>query len=331
MDLLERYLQAVGQYLAQETREDVLAELRVNLLAEMDARADEMERPLTESETAAILKAHGRPMLVAARYLPQRYLIGPAFFPFYLLTLRKAVPLVLLLYFVARVATFVFSPSPGAFVASIATSFAQLVPVLLIFWGAVTMTFAILEFAHTQTGQCASWNAWDPAKFPPLTHPKKEKSLASRIADLVLHCFWIVYVLAIPQHPYLILGPGALFLTTLSLGFAPVWRLFYITIIILMLARLAIKLMALAGGNDRWEEPLKLFTNLLGLVPVGLLAFNKVYFVPTSPAANLHALTQINYWTNVGFRIGLVIAVLGLLVESWQYLRRVVPVERLAF
>jgi hypothetical protein len=270
-------------------------------------------------------------MLVAARYLPQHSLIGPAVFPFYLLTLRKGAPLVVLIYFVARVATFVFSPSAGAFVASIATSFAQLVPVLLLFWGAVTMTFAILEFAHTQTGQCASWNAWDPAKLPPLTHPKKEKSLASRIADLVLHCLWILYVLAVPQHPYLILGPGALFLTKLSAGFAPMWRLFYVTFIIVLLAQLGIKLMALARGNHRSEQPLELFTNLLGLVPAGLLAFNKVYFVPTNPAANLHALAQINYWTNVGFRIGLVILILYLLVESWQYLRRVVPAERLAF
>jgi hypothetical protein len=118
MDLLERYLQAVGQHLAAGTREDVLAELRVNLLAEMDARAEEMERPLTESEEAAILKAHGRPMLVAARYLPQHYLIGPAVFPFYLLTLRKGVPFVVLLYFLARVGTFLFSPSPGAFAAN---------------------------------------------------------------------------------------------------------------------------------------------------------------------------------------------------------------------
>jgi hypothetical protein len=193
------------------------------------------------------------------------------------------------------------------------------------------MTFAILEFAHTQTGQCASWNAWDPAELPPLAHPKKEKSLASRIADLVLHCLWILYVLAVPQHPYLILGPGALFLTKLSAGFAPMWRLFYVTLIIVLLAQLGIKLMAVARGNHRSEQPLELFTNLLGLVPAGLLAFTKVYFVPASSAANLHALAQINYWTNVGFRIGLVIVVLNLLVESWQYLRRVVPAERLAF
>jgi hypothetical protein len=72
MNLLERYLQAVGQYLAPGTRDDVLAELRVNLQAEMDARAEEKQGPLTESEIAAILKAHGRPMVVAARYMPQQ-------------------------------------------------------------------------------------------------------------------------------------------------------------------------------------------------------------------------------------------------------------------
>jgi hypothetical protein len=331
MDLLERYLQAVGQHLGAGTREDVLAELRVNLLAEMDARADEMERPLTESEVAAILKAHGRPMLVAARYLPQRYLIGPAVFPFYLLTLHKALPLVVVLYFVARLATFVFSSSPGAFAANIARSFVQLVPVLLIFWAAVTMTFAMLEYAHRQIGECASWNAWDPAKLPPLTRPKKEKSLASRIADLVVHCLWMLYVLAIPHHPYLVLGPGALFLITLSAGFAPVWHLFYVAIIVLLLAQLASKLMALTLDNHRWGAPLELLTKVLAVVPTGLLAFTKVYFVPTSSAAHLHTLAQINYWMNVSFRIVLAIAILDLLVGSWQYLRRAVLVERLAF
>ena len=66
-------------------------------------------------------------------------------------------------------------------------------------------------------------------------------------------------------------------------------------------------------------------------MPTALLAFTKVYFVPTGSAANLHALAQINYWVNVSFRIVLVIVVIDLLVESWQYLRHVVPAERLAF
>ena len=77
MEMLNRYLQAVGQYLPAETKDDTLEELRANLLEQMDVLAEELERPLTEGEVAAILKAHGKPEVVAVRYLPQRSLIGP--------------------------------------------------------------------------------------------------------------------------------------------------------------------------------------------------------------------------------------------------------------
>jgi hypothetical protein len=331
MNLLERYLQAVGQYLPIQTREDVLAELRVNLQAEMDARLEEKEGPLTESEVAAIVKAHGRPMLVAARYMPQHYLIGPEVFPIYLLTLRKAAPLVVLLSFVAHLATYMFSPRPGALAVAIARSFAQLVPVLLISWAFITLTFAILEYVHRKQGQTAGWNDWDPEKLPSLAQPEKEKSLATRVADLVVHCLWMLYVFAIPSHPYLVLGPGAQFMATLSADWAPVWRLFYIAVIVLLLLQLAIKLMALAAGKHRWEAPLQLLTKFIGIMPTALLAVTHVYFVPTSPAANLHALAQINYWLNTSFKIVLVIVFLSLVVDSWQYFRRVVPTQRLAF
>jgi hypothetical protein len=331
MDLLERYLQAVGQHLSPETRDDTLAELRVNLLAEMDARAEEMERPLTESEVAAVLQAHGRPILVAARYLPQRYLIGPAVFPIYLFTLRRAAPFVVLAYLLARASTIIFSENAGGLAANIARGFVQLIPVLLLFWGVVTMTFAILEFAHRQVGKSTSWDAWDPSNLPPLTRPKKEKSLASRIADLMVHCGWMLYVFAIPRHPFLVIGPGVLVLKKLSAGFAPVWHLFYVALVILLLAQLAIKITALSRRADRWIAPLELLTNLFGVVTIGVLASTRVYFVATNPAADLRALAGLNYWMNASFRIVMVLLVLNLLVELWRVLRPVIPVERLAF
>ncbi len=114
------------------------------------------------------------------------------------------------------------------------------------------------------------------------------------------------------------------------MAFAPVWRLFYIVTLVLLLAQLAIKLTALARGSDRWEKTLELIPKLLGAGPTALLAFTKVYFVPTSPAANLHALAQINYWMKVSFRIVLVVVVMDLLVECWRYLRCRVPAQRLA-
>src|SRR5271168_4651628 len=220
MELLERYLQEVGRYLAAEAREDTLAELRANLLAEMDARVEELGRPLTEAEIAAILKTHGRPMLVASRYMPQRYLIGPTAFPVYLFTLRKALPFVMLIYFFVRVPTLLFAEGERSFIGGMVTATVQLVPVLLIFWATVTIVFASLEFAH-QSGHRADMHPWDPEKLPPLirANAKKERSLSSRIADLVVHCLWMLYVLAIPSHPFLVLGPGAFFLSHLSVGF----------------------------------------------------------------------------------------------------------------
>jgi hypothetical protein len=89
------------------------------------------------------------------------------------------------------------------------------------------LTFAILDYFRAHQGKCASESAWDRAKLSPLAQPKKEKSPAGQIADLVVHCLCMLYVLAIPRHPFVVMGPGALFLTKLSATFAPVWRPFY--------------------------------------------------------------------------------------------------------
>src|SRR5277367_3330872 len=102
MDLLERYLQAVGQYLPLKGKDDTLAELRANLLAEIEGREEELGRPLNEAEVASVLEQHGRPVVVASRYLPQHFLIGPGLFPLYWFTLLKSLPLVALAYAVAQ-------------------------------------------------------------------------------------------------------------------------------------------------------------------------------------------------------------------------------------
>jgi hypothetical protein len=327
MDLLERYLQSVGQYLDHDTKDDVLAELRANLMADIDARSEHLGRSLSKGEVVAILRAHGRPSLVAARYLPQRYLIGPALFPVYVFTLRKAAPMVALIFLLASASLVILSG--GTLAAAIGRSLLQLVPVLLLFWGIVTMTFGIMEFVQRESGE--SWQAWDPAELPPVEQPEKHKSPAGRIADVVVHCLWILYVLAIPHYPFLILGPGTFFLNKLYSAFAPVWHVFYFAYMIVLLTQLGIKLIALNPGSDRRRLPLKLLSKLLDLVPIGILAFAKVYIVPASSPANLHTFAVINYWMNVGFRIGLVIMLLSLVVDAWKYVRPKIPTQRLAF
>jgi hypothetical protein len=90
MDLLDRYLQAVKKFLPWKRQDDILAELKANLESQLEDKEADLGRPLTTDEMKDWLKRLGPPMVMAARYQPQRYLIGPTIFPMYLWVLRLA-------------------------------------------------------------------------------------------------------------------------------------------------------------------------------------------------------------------------------------------------
>jgi hypothetical protein len=330
MDLLERYLQAIGQYLPQATRQDILAELRANLQAQFDDRAEALNRPLTDPETAAILREHGRPVVLAARYLPQQYLIGPAIFPYYLMTLRRATPFVLLIFFLAHASTVLFVHTLPDLIAGVAQSLAQLFPDLIAFLAWITIAFVIAEFVYTRNHSkpfCASWN---PSRLPPIKPQFHGKSRASRIADLIFHCLFMLYVLEIPRHPFLILGPGVFLFSHFNVGLAPVWHLYYVAFLFLLFFQLVVKITAIFAPSGLWETPINFAFKVLGLLVTLWLAFTNVYFVATSPATDLQKLAAVNHWMNLSLRIVLAIVLLDLILAGWK-LRPSFQAKRLVF
>ncbi|HZL25796.1 MAG TPA: hypothetical protein VFC39_04620 [Acidobacteriaceae bacterium] len=334
MDLLERYLQAVGQYLPEATKDDTLAELRENLLAQMEAREEELGRPLTEAETAAILKSHGKPETVAVRYLPQRSLIGPTVYPFYVLTLTRVLPLVVLACAIAQSVQFVNNGHEST--AHALVSFALgMWPSLLISAAIVTVIFAVIEWSLAKGKLANRWNEWDPAKLPAVkAHPAgalTPQSVVKRAIDLAAHCLWMAFVLLIPYHPFLILGPGAYYLPWSGWMLAPVWHEFYIVLLCLLTLQLVMKVAALMSGAQRWVEPLGWVVKLLGLAILVIMVTTSVYFVPASAAVDLQSLATINHAVGLGFRVVLVISVIMLLVDLWKERRRWIPAGKLAF
>lgn len=330
-DLLERYLQAIGEHLSAATRADVLAELRANLQAQLDDRAEELNRPLTQPEISAILQQHGRPILVAARYLPQQSLIGPAIFPYYLMTLRKATPFALLIFFLANCSNILFVHTAPELIAGILRALGQLIPDLLIFLAWVTIAFAIAEYVYTRNQAKPFSLTWDPTKLAAIKPLLKGKSRAARIADLIFHFLWLLYVLAIPTHLYLILGPGELYFREFSVTFAPVWHTFYIVLVVFLAFQLATKFLALNPTFDHWKSPLDLLTKLFGIATTVILVCSRTYFVATSASTNQHALATVNHSINFGFRIVLIITIIDLLVEAWKQLRPRLQATHLAF
>jgi hypothetical protein len=334
MDLLERYLQAVGQYLPEATRQDTLAELRANLQAQMDDRAEELGRPLNDGDMVAMLKAHGKPEAVALRYLPLRSLIGPTVFPFYLFTLKRVLPFVVFVSAIVKGIEFVSVRHES--VADALVEFALgLVPSLLVTVAVITAIFAAIEWTHAEGKLGAKWNEWDPMKLPSVKMQTAEdgstKPLWKRVIDLIVHCLWMAYVLIVPKYPFLIIGPGVFYLGALGVTFAPVWHTFYVLLVITLAVQLGMKLLALMPRPHAWMEAIEFATNVLAVVALSIVAWTGPLFVATNSTVNLHDLADVNQGVELALRIAVVFAAVGVARKGWQMMRRWKPARRLAF
>ena len=316
MDLLERYLHAVGQYLPTKGKDDTLAELRANLLAEMESREEEFGRPLNETEVASVLEQHGRPVIVAARYLPQHFLIGPGLFPMYWFTLLKSFPLVLLAYATAQAANFIF----GGKTVSLETAIGHLPGVLLTFWAVVTLGFAIFEYAQGRYFAHVKWSRdWNVRQLPNPTQ-KKEPSFANRIADFIVNSLMLLWLLMVPTHPYLVLGPGGS-TRGLPFGLSPEWHIFYWQIVGLLGFMLSLKLAVLLARSGDWRKGIELATQVVSILILVVMVQGRTYFAP-SPGGqrllDLHTLASVNYAVNLGFKIALAVSIVKFLWDAWQ-------------
>ena len=107
MDMLEDYLRAVSRLLPKDKRDDIIAELRDEILTRIEAKEEELGRTLTPDETEQLLRDFGHPIVVAARYRdgPQ-YAVGPALYPFWSFAIRLVIMIqiaVSALVFIGRV------------------------------------------------------------------------------------------------------------------------------------------------------------------------------------------------------------------------------------
>ena len=313
MDLLERYLQAVGQYLPAKGKDDTLAELRANLLAEMDGRVEELGRPLNETEVAAVLEQHGRPVIVAARYMPQHSLIGPGLFPLYWFTLVKSFPLVALAYAAVQAANLIFGGGTN-----IGAAIGHFPYVAFTFWGVVTLGFAAFEFAQGRYfAQVKFAKQWNPSELPALTQ-EKGPSLANRVADLIVNALMFLWVLAVPTHPYLILGPGGS-VRGLPFGLSPEWHIFYWQIVGLLGLIVALKFVVLFTNSVSWRKGVELTTQAVSILILVVMVQARTYFAPspTGVLPSLQILTSVNYSINLGFKIALAVSIMKFVWDVW--------------
>ena len=240
MELVDRYLKAVGTYLPADQRDDILRELSEDIRSQIEERESELARPLTEAEQEAILKQRGNPIRLAARYRQEdctvafgRQLIGPALFPFYIKVLSFNLGLTFTVVAVIFTAL-VFSGQKITFTHVFSTCAMQ----LCIQMGIVTFIFAMVDkHLHKYPDR---WNLRGPGggvhldlRFEKNLRFKaagdaRQVSRFESVSIIVASSVALAWLAEVQSHPFLIFGGAASFLKL-----APVWSRMYLPIVAL--------------------------------------------------------------------------------------------------
>jgi len=332
MELLDRYLQAVKKHLPLRRQDDIIAELRANLESQLEDKEAQLGRPITTGEAEDWLRALGSPMMVAARYQPQQYLIGPTLFPMYWFVMRTVFLWATVIYSVVSGIVILLGPwHPNSVIEAVLR-----IPGVLVnsaVW--VTLVFAAIEYALTHFPEklppmkgCLT-GEWSPSSLPPLEKAPvaggKRRSFAQAVAEVIFGFFLLVWLLLIPKNPFLLLGPGVAYLQVAPFSLAPVWITFYWLIVGLNVLQLAWKCADLARGSWQHTSGLQhIVEKAFGLIPLILLLTvrDHVYVMLKNPAADQlrygATVENINHWTHTGLSVICAIVVIQLIWDTVQ-------------
>lgn len=252
MDLIERYLQAVGRHLPRKNQADILAELRSTLVDTLEARGGEKA---SEEQVVALLKEFGRPEKVAGSYWPEgQYLIGPRLYPLFRMVAGIALSVFVIVQLVLLGVRFAFDqgPLPGL------NFFAGLVSGALAAFGAVVLVFAALE----RLGVLPEFEDedWDPRQLPAVIEESNVINQGGTVAEITLSLIFIAVLIFLPDKIGAVISPGS------DVILNPVFTS-YLPLIILTIL-LGIGLDALLLWRGRWETGTriaKIVTNLFSI------------------------------------------------------------------
>lgn len=323
MTLMHRYLNAVRFFLPRREQDDIVRELSENIQAELDDRAASLARPLGEAEVVDVLRRHGHPALVAARYAPQRHLVGPVLFPIYWLALQLGLAAALVVTVVVAVVTAAaHGPSVQVFIDELLAYPTR----ALIVFGWTTLGFAGVELigAHTRIEP-----DWDPRRLPDWMagSGRRETRLHDRIHAVVAVVFGalgIGWLLLVPHAHWLAFGPLAP-----ALDFAPIWHTWYVPLVIVAAANVLADVCDIGRPRATTGAWLKIAALVCQALVALAISSGRVWVVaapgapgPVTPPDRFDALLAgINTAVGIGLAVVVLITLVEIAKQAWRLLR----------
>ena len=321
MDLLDRYLAAVGALLPAAQREDIVAELRDTLLNRLEEKEAQLGRPPTAAETEAVLRAFGHPIAVAGRYGPTRSLIGPELYPFYLFAVKGLLILAAAVTAIPVVISVIIGgESPASGFSQFLSGFLTTAMTLI---GAATIVAAGIERGWIPKGRLLGWRVSDLPRLEDKGGKLKSRFEASfELSALLLFILWWTGALEAPWSSAI--GKHGLFLAA-----APIWTTLYWPILAVAAWQAVAALITLVRPDRvRTRAGFDVVAHLAGLALVAVLwragrlvevASSGISGPHAAEIAGLQASLDLSFHITVGV---MAVVFLGMLaVSAWRLAR----------
>ncbi len=311
MQVLDRYLAAIARHLPQAQAADIIAELRDNLLSEIEEKEAELGRKLAPKELDALLIGFGHPLAVAARYGKARYLIGPEIYPFFVATLKVVFGILLS---IAALGIAIAAFSGNAPVTRLVEEIAKVWPAALTVFGIVTLIFAVIE----NVGKGRMELKWSPRQLaPPRARGRNPIQIVSEMAMCALAILWwtgfVQFHALVPIPPFV------------HIHLAHVWAGVFWIVLAYWSAEIAVDGLELAlPGRVRLAAGLSAAKNAAGcLILVHILQAG--HWIDVNATVSPYALAQMRHGFDEGMRIGMSVTLLVLAgkaaFDAWRAIR----------
>lgn len=321
MDLLDRYLNAIRWNLPRGvSADDVVAELNDVIASRIEDREEALGRALTAREISALLRDFGHPLVVAARYGNQQWLIGPDLFPFYWFSLKIVLAISGVILIVSGVADAVFGGQ--SLVRGLAHGFGGAWWSLLGNAGLVTLIFAVIERTGWLTDHLQQWK---PEHLPDLSDFKvKPKRAWESGFEAAWGVAFILWWLGLFHLPIVYTNVQGLTLTP-----DPIWTNLWAPVLAMLVARLVFNLVQWL--RPRWKTMralLSIAATAGGIVLLAAIYRAGHWMSATSPTMPADKLAEIDRSINLGLHYAIIVIGVIWLVQCGQELWRLSAARR---
>jgi len=163
MNIIDLYLEEIRHHLPPRDREDILSEIHSTLMDMIEDRNPNPGKTPDEETVKAVLRSFGSPRKVALQYGARNYLIGPRFFPIYLLILKIVLIVAAALNILGVIVSLI---GQSGFEVGILSILAQIVGdffgSLFVAFGIVTLSFAGIERTTPKEWEIDLDKDWQP-------------------------------------------------------------------------------------------------------------------------------------------------------------------------